>query len=76
MSSKSDPLERAEECDLSISRAIDPRQKGTLSLLRDLWLALADQILHLTKDQRAKEIAALERIHAVTLELLSRTGIH
>jgi hypothetical protein len=64
-----DPLERAEECAHAMLLATDVQQKEALSLLRDLWLTLADQIAAHPEPQFTEELLRLETIHVVTLGL-------
>lgn len=60
-----DPLTRVVECERAILTGTDPEQQAELSILRDIWLALAVQIPYLSNSQLAEEIAAIEKVHAV-----------
>jgi len=66
---KIDPLEKVAECDRAILTCTDPLEKSALILLRDLWLALIEQLPTLSETQAAEEMAAIEKIHAVTSAL-------
>lgn len=74
MSDRIDPLERVSECERAMLTSTDPVETSALSRLRDLWLALIDQLPTLSEAQAAEETATIEKIHAATRGL-GRTGI-
>jgi hypothetical protein len=62
-------LAKAAECDRALLVATDARQTEALIVVRDLWLALADQVLALPEDQFAVQLVILEQIHPIALRL-------
>jgi hypothetical protein len=64
-----DLLKKAAECDRALLGATDTRQSEALLVVRDLWLALADQALDLSEDQFAAKVGILQRIHPIVLTL-------
>jgi hypothetical protein len=71
---KVDPRERVAECDRVLALATDPLERSALVLLRELWLALISQLPAFSEERAAEEIAAIEKIHNITLGL--RTARH
>jgi hypothetical protein len=58
-----DPWEKASDCARAAEAAIDPQQRSIFTHLRDLWIALANETSFISDEQRAKEIAAMDRLH-------------
>ena len=54
----------AAKCELASQNAADYEQRLSLQRLRDLWTALANESPNMSEERLAKEIAAIERIHA------------
>jgi hypothetical protein len=75
MSDRIDPLKKVAECERATLTSTDPIEKSALILLRDLWLALIDQLPTLSEAQAAEEIATIEKIHAATRGL-GKSGMH
>ena len=69
MSQQADLLGRAAQCESASQSATDPRRKQSLRLLRDLWVAIADESLSMSDAELAREIATMEAIHAATFDL-------
>ena len=63
---KIDPPERVAECERAILASTNPVEKAALVLLRDLWLALINQLPTFSESQAAQEIVAIEKIHVIT----------
>ena len=64
MSRQAGLFDKAADCERAMNAASDPWQKVSFKLLRDMWIALANESLSMTKPQLANEIAAIEEIQA------------
>jgi hypothetical protein len=64
MSRQAELFEKAADCERAMELATDPWQKITFKLLRDMWIALANESLSMSKLQLANEIAAIEEIQS------------
>jgi hypothetical protein len=64
MSRQAELFDKAADCERAMNGASDPWQKVTFKLLRDMWIALANESLSMTKPQLANEIAAIEEIQS------------
>ncbi|HEY2229097.1 MAG TPA: hypothetical protein VGI22_15465 [Xanthobacteraceae bacterium] len=70
MSRQADLFERAARCQRAGECAGDSSQRVALRLLRDLWIALANESPSMTEAEAAREIAAIEMIHERTFASL------
>jgi hypothetical protein len=64
MSSQAELFERAATCERAIGGIGDPSRQLALRLLRDLWIAAANESPSMTDAQVAREIASIEKIQA------------
>jgi|HubBroStandDraft_6_1064221.scaffolds.fasta_scaffold3291592_1 hypothetical protein len=64
MSRQAELFDKAADCERAMNTASEPWQKVTFRLLRDMWIALANESLSMTKPQLANEIAAIEEIQS------------
>jgi hypothetical protein len=62
MSRQAELFDKAADCERGMNTVSDPWQKVTFRLLRDMWIALANESVSMTKPQLANEIAAIEEI--------------
>ena len=62
MSRQAELFDKAADCERAMSVASDPWQKVTFKLLRDMWIALANESLSMSTPQLTNEIAAIEEI--------------
>ena len=58
-----DPWDKAAECERSIQATTDPQRRATLTYLRELWVALANQ-MELGRPNWQGEAESIERLHA------------
>jgi hypothetical protein len=61
---QADLLKRAEDCERAFHVTSDPREKNALKILRDMWIALANESSSLTTLELAKQVAAIEELQA------------
>jgi hypothetical protein len=61
------PWAKASECERAADTTADPERWAVLTELRDLWISLANETAFMTDAERAKEIAAIDVLHAATL---------
>jgi hypothetical protein len=71
MSRQADLFERAALCERASQGAAEPEQQLVLRLLRDLWIGAANESPSMTDAQVAREIAAIEKLHARTFATLA-----
>jgi len=64
MSRQAELFDKAADCERAMNVASDPWQQVTFKLLRDMWIALANESLSMSKLQLANEIAAIEEIQS------------
>jgi hypothetical protein len=64
MSRQAELFDKAANCERAMNMAADPWQQVTFKLLRDMWIALANESLSMTMPQLAAEIAAIEEIQS------------
>ena len=64
MSRQAELFDKAADCERAMNVASDPWQKVTFKLLRDMWIALANESPSMTKPQLTNEIAAIEEIQS------------
>ena len=64
MSSRTYLLSRAAECQRLTSEEVDDVRQLALALLRDMWIALAQESERMKPQALAEEIAAIERIQS------------
>jgi hypothetical protein len=64
MSRQAELFDKAADCERAMNMATDPWQKVTFKLLRDMWIALANESLSMTTPQLVNEIAAIEEIQS------------
>jgi hypothetical protein len=70
MSQQADLFERAAVCERAGQDAASPEQQLALRLLRDLWIAAANDSPSMTEADVAREIAVIEKIQARTFRTL------
>ena len=61
--SRIDPWEKAAECGRASQPAADPQQKTILTILRYLWIALANESECMSPDEFAHESETIGRLH-------------
>jgi hypothetical protein len=61
---QADLFDRAEDCERAFSAAGDPEAKAALKILRDMWIALANESSGLSEDNLAREVAAIEELQS------------
>jgi hypothetical protein len=61
---QADLFDRAEDCERAFSAAGDPEAKAALKILRDMWIALANESSGLSEASLAKEVAAIEELQS------------
>ena len=61
-------FERAAACERASQSALDPQRKVTLALLREMWIALANELPYLCEATIREHVLAVEKIHAVALD--------
>jgi hypothetical protein len=61
-------FERAAACERASQSALDPQRKVTLALLREMWIALANELPYLSEATIREHVLAVEKIHAVALD--------
>jgi hypothetical protein len=64
MSRQAELFDKAAGCERAMNMASDPWQKVTFKLLRDMWIALANESLSMSTPQLVNEIAAIEEIQS------------
>ncbi len=64
MSSRAGLLERAAQCEQQMNRETDEVRKAVFRLIRDMWVALANERSSMTATELARQIAAVETIQA------------
>jgi hypothetical protein len=64
MSRESELFDRAAECNRLIELETDDVKKTALGLLRQMWIALANESSSMTERELAKEIAAIEELQS------------
>jgi hypothetical protein len=62
---QSELFDRAAECGRLIELETDEVKKTALGLLRQMWIALANESPSMTERELAKEIAAIEELQFV-----------
>ena len=62
-----DPWAKASECERAADATTDPERWAVLTELRDLWISFAKETRFMTDADRAKEIAAIDVLHAAAL---------
>jgi hypothetical protein len=65
--SQADIFERARACERASQAASDPQRKVMLELLRDMWIALANEVPFLSETMLSEQLEIVERIHATAL---------
>jgi hypothetical protein len=63
-----DPWEKAADCQRALQAAVDSNQRQVLTNVRDLWIALANQLSFLTKAEFEEQIQAINCIQADVIE--------
>jgi len=61
---QADLFDRAEDCERAFSAAGDPEARAVLKILRDMWIALANESSGLSQASLAKEVAAVEELQS------------
>jgi hypothetical protein len=61
---QADLFDRAEDCERAFGAAGDPEAKAALKILRDMWIALANESSGLSEASLAKEVAAIEELQS------------
>ena len=64
MSRQAELFDKAADCERAMNVAADPGQKVTFKLLRDMWIALANESVSMSTPQLVNEIAAIEEIQS------------
>lgn len=59
-----DPFDRAAECERALARTQDPDRRVALQALRDLWIALGNEMPYLFSEDAARRFAEVGKIHA------------
>ena len=62
-----DPWAKASECERAAHATTDPERWAVLTELRDQWISFANEKSFMTDADRAKEIAAIDALHAAAL---------
>lgn len=62
-----DPWAKASECERAADATTDTERWAVLNELRDLWISFAKETSFMTDADRAKEIAAIDVLHAAAL---------
>ena len=57
-------FDKAESCERAFSATGDPEAKAALKILRDMWIALANESSGLSEDSLAREVAAIEELQS------------
>jgi hypothetical protein len=73
--SQADIFERAEQCERASQAAADSQRKVMLELLRDMWIALANETPFLPEAVIEEQVRIIERIHASALECRQRINV-
>ena len=66
--SQVEPWEKAAECARAIAATNEPMRREILTNIRNLWIALAEQLSFLSDAALAEQIEAIGRIHADLVE--------
>lgn len=80
MASQSELFKKAAECELSMERERDEIRSAAYRLLRDMWIASANESVSMSAGELAHEIAGIDQIQSGFLpdgpavELNSRSG--
>ena len=61
---QADLFDRAEGCERAFGAEHDPDAKAALKILRDMWIALANESSGLSEVSLAKEVAAIEELQS------------
>ena len=75
MLSQSDIFQRAEECERACEAAADDQRKVMFELLRDMWIALANETPFLPARVLEEQVELVERIHSSALECRRRVQV-
>jgi len=59
-----EPWEKAADCARAIAATDEPTKREILTIVRDMWMALAEQSSFLSDAELAKQIEVIGRIHA------------
>ncbi len=59
-----DPWEKAAECQRALAAVGESNQRQILANVRDLWIALANEMSFLTGAEFDEQIEAIDRVHA------------
>jgi hypothetical protein len=62
-----DPWAKASECERAAHATTDPERWTVLTELRDQWISFANEKSFMTDADRAREIAAIDALHAAVL---------
>jgi hypothetical protein len=62
MTSREDLLKRAAECRRLMDRETDHLRKAVFGLIRDMWIALANERASMNPGEVAQQVAAIARI--------------
>ncbi|HEY6259248.1 MAG TPA: hypothetical protein VIY51_26010 [Xanthobacteraceae bacterium] len=61
---QADLFNRAQDCERALDAALDPQKKIALKILRDMWIALANESSGLSELDLAKQVAAIEELQS------------
>lgn len=64
MASQSEIFEKAAECELLMERERDQVRNTACRLLRDMWIALANESTSMSSEELALEVASLDQIQS------------
>jgi hypothetical protein len=64
MSSQSDLLNKAAECERLMNLETNEDKKLAFKLLREMWIAVANESATLEPEELARQIASVEKIQA------------
>jgi hypothetical protein len=64
MNSQSDLFERAAACDRLRDEETDEIRKTAFRLLRDMWIALANESAEMSREELTQEVSALAEIQS------------
>jgi hypothetical protein len=73
MQSREDLLKRAAECEQLMDGKVDDLRRAAFRLLRDMWIALANESAAMAPEELAQDLAAIAQIQ-LGLQMASEDG--
>ncbi len=64
MLQQADLFDRAKDCERALNAAGDPEKKIAFRILRDMWIALANESSGLSEVDLARQVAAIEELQS------------